>query len=104
MQVRCLVLGLDSAILSKEWKEAVWDKFVPGAPATNEGVFESLAEVRRTLAVWRYDYNNARPHPLVGNKPTAETRPTLEPFDDNVLDALAQPRKDHYQPNGLSHD
>jgi hypothetical protein len=29
---RCLIPRFDGAILSLEWKEAVWDKFVMGAP------------------------------------------------------------------------
>ena len=29
---RCLIPRFDGAILSKEWKEALWDKFVTGAP------------------------------------------------------------------------
>ena len=31
-QPRCLIPRFDGAILSLEWKEAVWDKFVTGAP------------------------------------------------------------------------
>jgi TRAP-type uncharacterized transport system fused permease subunit len=30
--LRCLIPGFDGAILSLEWKEAVWDRFVTGAP------------------------------------------------------------------------
>jgi hypothetical protein len=29
---RCLIPRFDGAILSLEWKEAVWNKFVTGAP------------------------------------------------------------------------
>jgi CO/xanthine dehydrogenase Mo-binding subunit len=29
---RCLIPRFDGAILSLEWKEAAWDKFVTGAP------------------------------------------------------------------------
>jgi hypothetical protein len=28
----CLIPRFDGAILSQEWKEALWDKFVMGAP------------------------------------------------------------------------
>jgi hypothetical protein len=28
----CLIPRFDGVILSKEWKEALWDKFVTGAP------------------------------------------------------------------------
>jgi hypothetical protein len=30
--IECLIPRVDGAILSKEWKEALWDKFVTGAP------------------------------------------------------------------------
>jgi hypothetical protein len=30
--VRCLIPRFDGAIRSQEWKEALWDKFVTGAP------------------------------------------------------------------------
>ena len=30
--VDCLIPWFDGAILSQEWKEALWDKFVTGAP------------------------------------------------------------------------
>ncbi|MBN7787514.1 hypothetical protein JYP51_21510, partial [Ponticoccus gilvus] len=29
---RCLIPRFDGVILSKEWKEALWDKFVTAAP------------------------------------------------------------------------
>ena len=39
----------------------------------NEELFDSLADARRKLAVWRYDYNNVRPHSSLGNRtPAAE--------------------------------
>lgn len=31
-QGKCLIPQLDGAILSPEWKEALWEKFVRGAP------------------------------------------------------------------------
>jgi hypothetical protein len=31
-EARCLIPRFDGAILSLEWKEAVWDRFVMGAP------------------------------------------------------------------------
>ncbi len=34
----------------------------------NEEIFDTLADARRTLALWRYDYNNVRPHPSLGNR------------------------------------
>lgn len=32
----------------------------------NEELFDSLADARRKLAIWRYDYNNVRPHSSSG--------------------------------------
>lgn len=37
----------------------------------NEELFDSLADARRKLAVWRYDYNNVRPHSSLGNRTPA---------------------------------
>ncbi len=34
----------------------------------NEEIFDRLADARRKLALWRYDYNNVRPHSSLGNK------------------------------------
>ena len=31
----------------------------------NEELFDSLADARRKLAIWRYDYNHVRPHSLL---------------------------------------
>jgi putative transposase len=33
----------------------------------NEEIFDSLADARHKLAVWRYDFNNVRPHLSLGN-------------------------------------
>jgi putative transposase len=40
----------------------------------NEEIFDSLVDARRTLALWRYDYNNVRPHSSLGNNTPAEAR------------------------------
>ena len=64
----------------------------------NEEIFDSLADARRKLALWRYDYNNVRPHSSLGNKTPAEARRTLDLLDGNAPGALAQPEIDHYQP------
>ncbi|MEW6374159.1 IS3 family transposase [Sphingobium indicum] len=40
----------------------------------NEELFDSLADARRKLAVWRYDYNNVRPHSSLGNRTPAQAR------------------------------
>lgn len=62
----------------------------------------NLADARRKLALWRYDYNNIRPHSSFGNKTPAEARRTLEQSKGSAPGALAQPETDHYQPQGLS--
>ncbi|WP_156317463.1 integrase core domain-containing protein, partial [Cypionkella psychrotolerans] len=65
-------------------------------------IFDTLADARKILALWRYDYNNVRPHSSLGNKTPAEARRALELFDGNAHGALAQPATDDYQPKGLS--
>jgi hypothetical protein len=68
----------------------------------NEEIFDSLADARRKLALWRYDYNNVRPHSSLGNQTPAEARRALELLDGSAPGALAQPEIDHYQPKRLS--
>ena len=63
----------------------------------NEELFDSLDEARRKLALWRYDYNNFRPHSSLGNKTPAEARRTPEQFEGSAPGALAQPETDDYQ-------
>ncbi|WP_194743247.1 integrase core domain-containing protein [Thermaurantiacus tibetensis] len=40
----------------------------------NEEVFDSLADVRRKLAVGRYDDHNVRQHSWLGNRTPAQAR------------------------------
>ena len=68
----------------------------------NEEIFDSLADARRTLALWRYDYNNVRPHSSLGKKTPAEARRALELLDGIAPGALATPETDDYQNQGLS--
>ncbi|MFA9232157.1 MAG: integrase core domain-containing protein, partial [Microgenomates group bacterium] len=68
----------------------------------NEEIFDSLADARRTLALWRYDYNNVRPHSSLSNQTPAEARRALEQFDGSAPNALATPKTDDYQTKGLS--
>jgi len=68
----------------------------------NEEIFDSLADARRKLAIWRYGYNHVRPHSSLGNKTPAEARRALEQSEGAASGALAQPETDHYQPTGLS--
>ena len=68
----------------------------------NEEIFDSLADVRQKLALWRYDYNNVRPHSSLGNKTPAEARRALEQSEGEASGALAQPETDDYQQARLS--
>jgi putative transposase len=68
----------------------------------NEEIFDSLADARRKLALWRYDYNNVRPHSSLGGRAPAEARRALELTEGAAPDALAGPDHDQYQPQGLS--
>ncbi len=68
----------------------------------NEEMFDSLDDARRKLALWRYDYNNVRPHSSLGNKTPAEARRALELLDGTAPGALATSETDEYQSQGLS--
>ena len=63
----------------------------------NEEWFDSLDDARRKLALWRYDYNNVRPHSSLGNETPAEARRTLEQFEGSAHDALAQTDGEQYE-------
>ena len=52
---------------------------------------------RRELALWRYDYNNVRPHSSLANQTPAEARRTLEKFEGSAPDALAQTNDEEYE-------
>ena len=43
----------------------------------NEEIFASLADARQKLALWRYDYNNVRPHSALRNKTPVRARRAL---------------------------
>ncbi len=68
----------------------------------NEEIFDSLADARRKLALWRCDYNHVRPHSSLANKTPAEARRALEQSQGSAHGALAQPKTDTCQPQGLS--
>jgi len=68
----------------------------------NEEIFDSLADARQKLALWRYDYNNVRPHSSLANKTPAEARRALEQSECSTPGALAQPATDDYQHARLS--
>jgi len=60
-------------------------------------MFDSLDETRRKLALWRYDYNNVRPHSSLGNKTPTEARRALEQFEGSTPGALAQTEIEEYE-------
>jgi putative transposase len=63
----------------------------------NEELFDTIDDARRKLALWRYDYNNVRPHSSLGNKTPAEARRALEQSEDTAHDALAQNSAKDYE-------
>ena len=68
----------------------------------NEEIFDSLTEARQTLALWRYDYNNVRPHSSLGNQTPAQARRALAQFESAAPGALALPETDEYQTSRFS--
>ena len=68
----------------------------------NEELFDSLTDARRKLAVWRYDYNNVRPHSSLENRTPAQARRALLQ-DGSVTPGALVPAGEHeYQTGGLS--
>ena len=63
-----------------------------------EKIFDNQADARRTLALWRYDDNNARPYSSLGNKTPSAARHALEQSERAAPVALAQPETANYQP------
>jgi putative transposase len=63
----------------------------------NEEIFITLDNARRKLALWRYDYNNVRPHSSLKNQTPAEARRALEQFESTAHDALAQNQTTGYE-------
>ena len=63
----------------------------------NEEIFDTLEDARRKLALWRYDYNNVRPHSSLGNQTPAEARRALEQVESSAHDGLAQNETDEYE-------
>ena len=63
----------------------------------NEEMFDSLADAQRKLALWRYDYNNVRPHSSLKNQTPAEARWTIEKIEGSAPGALAQTDDEDYE-------
>jgi putative transposase len=68
----------------------------------NEELFDSLADARRKLAVWRYDYNNVRPHSSLQNRTSAQARRTYLQDGGLTPAALVPASMPEYQTGGLS--
>lgn len=68
----------------------------------NEELFDSLADARRKLAVWRYDYNNVRPHSSLGNRTPAQARRAFLQNGSVPPGALVPVGQHEYQTGGLS--
>lgn len=66
----------------------------------NEQVFDTLADARRRLALWRHDYNHTRPHSSLGGL-TPAARRSLTQLDGSAPGALATPQQAGYQSQGL---
>jgi putative transposase len=104
-----------------EWQNetgVAWHYIAPGKPMQNafiesfngrlrdellnEEIFGSLADARRKLAIWRYDYNTVRPHSaLKGDSPT-HARRALELVAGSAPGARAYPAAMRYTDPGLS--
>ena len=63
----------------------------------NEELFDTLDDARRKLALWRYDYNNVRPHSSLGNQTPTEAHRALEQFEGSAHDVLAQNTTEEYE-------
>lgn len=104
-----------------EWQNTTgieWHYIQPGKPTQNafiesfngrlrdellnEEVFMSLADARRKISRWRYDYNNIRPHSALNGQSPATARRALELPDGSTHTALAKPIKMKYSAAGLS--
>ena len=68
----------------------------------NETVFASLADARRRFSLWRYDYNNIRPHSALNGKSPATARRALELMDGSAHGALAKYERMSYSAAGLT--
>ena len=104
-----------------EWQNqtgVAWHYIAPGKPTQNafiesfngrlrdellnEEVFTSLADARRKLAIWRYDYNTIRPHSALNGDTPADARRALERLDGSAPGARANPSTLRYAATGLT--
>ena len=104
-----------------EWQNRTgiaWHHIAPGKPTQNafiesfngrlrdellnEEVFESLADARRKLAIWRYDYNTVRPHSALEGDTPANARRALARSEGSAHGARAYTSTMRYTDQGLS--
>ncbi len=104
-----------------EWQNrtgVTWCYIAPGKPTQNafiesfngrlrdellnEEIFQSLADARRKLSRWRYDYNTVRPHSALAGTPPQAARRALEQLEGSAHGALAKPITMRYSETGLS--
>jgi hypothetical protein len=57
----------------------------------NEELFESLADARRKLAIWRYDYNHVRPHSSLGRRACRNIQPQDSRYDRGTAGGQVMP-------------
>lgn len=77
-----------------------WHYIAPGKPTQN--AFANLADARKRLSIWRYDYNNIRPHSALNGQSPATARRALELLDGSAPVALAKPKPMSYSAAGLT--
>ena len=81
-----------------------WHYIDPGKPQQNgsiesfngslrdeflkEEIFDTLDNARRKLALWRYDYNNVRPHSSLNNQTPSDAWRALEQVEGSASAAL----------------
>ena len=104
-----------------EWQNSTgvsWHYITPGKPTQNayiesfigrlrdellnEEVFASLADARRKLAIWRYNYNAVRPHSALNGNTPADARRALEQLEGSAPGARVNPSTMRYARPGLS--
>jgi putative transposase len=56
----------------------------------NEEWFDRLDDARKKLALWRYGYNQVRPHSSLGYQTPAEARRALVQYEGSAHTALAR--------------
>jgi putative transposase len=104
-----------NAILGWAEKSTVeWHYIAPGKPMQNgfiesfngrlrdeflnETLFTTLDQARATLAIWRADYNGARPHSKLNWQTPSVFAATFHPRRDLALRSLTGSAKDHDAP------